>query len=32
MIVIFCNLMKLSIGGGRILYIRNCYNATLVED
>ena len=28
---IFCSDTKISVGGGCILYIRNCYNATLVE-
>ena len=28
---IFCSNGKISVGGGRILYLRNCYNATLVE-
>ena len=29
--VIFCD-RKISVCGGCILYIKNCYNATLVED
>ena len=29
---IFCSNGKISVGVGCILYIRNCYNATLVED
>ena len=30
--VIFCNDRKICVCGGCILYIKNCYNATLVED
>ena len=30
--VIFCNDRRISVGGGCMLYIRNCYDATLVED
>ena len=29
---IFCSNGKISVGGGCMLYLRNCYNATLVED
>ena len=29
---IFCNDRKIFVGGGCILYIRNCHSATLVED
>ena len=32
MIVVFRNNSKISVGGGCILYIGNCYNATIVED
>ena len=30
--VILCNDRKISVGVGCLLYIRNCYNATLFED
>ena len=32
MTVIFCSDGEISVGGGCIFYISNCYNATLVED
>ena len=28
--VIFCSDIKISVGGSHTLYVRNCYNATLV--